>query len=109
MDFLQATNAKVYIAGHRGMVGSAITRVLNAAGFKNIVTRTSADLDLRTQAAVDAFFPAERPDYVFLAAARVGGILANDSYPADFIYDNLLIEANIIHAAYVQRVNPIIA
>ena len=101
--FLSDTNAHVYVAGHRGMVGSAIVRALGAAGFTNIVTRTSAELDLRNQAAVDAFFAEQRPDYVFLAAARVGGILANDSYPADFIYDNLVIETNIIHAAYVNR------
>ena len=84
------------------MVGSAIVRALEAAGFGNIVTRTSAELDLRNQAAVNAFFADEKPDYVFLAAARVGGILANDTYPADFIYDNLVIETNIIHAAYTQ-------
>jgi GDP-L-fucose synthase len=82
------------------MVGSAIVRALEAAGLRNVVTRTSKELDLRDQAAVEAFFDQQRPDYVFLAAARVGGILANDTYPADFIYDNLVIETNIIHAAY---------
>ena len=95
--------AKVYVAGHRGMVGSAIVRALQAQGFGNVVTRTSAELDLRNQAAVNAFFAEEEPDYVFLAAAKVGGILANDTYPADFIYDNLVIETNIIHAAFRQR------
>ena len=98
--FLDDTSARVYVAGHRGMVGSAIVRALRARGFENIVTRSSAELDLRDQRAVADFFAAERPDYVFLAAARVGGILANDSYPADFIYDNLCIEANVIHSAF---------
>ncbi len=100
MAFLDDTGAKVYVAGHRGMVGSAILRALQRAGFANILTRTSAELDLRRQAEVEDFFDQARPDYVFLAAARVGGILANDSYPADFIYDNLAIETNIIHAAH---------
>ena len=100
MNFHENTSAKVYVAGHRGMVGSAIVRALEAMGLRNIVTRTSGELDLRDQAAVEAFFDEQRPDYVFLAAARVGGILANDTYPADFLYDNLVIEANIIHAAY---------
>ena len=98
--FLDDTLAKVYVAGHRGMVGSAIVRALDARGFENIVTRSSAELDLRDQRAVSDFFAAERPDYVFLAAARVGGILANDSYPADFIYDNLCVEANVINSAF---------
>ena len=100
MAFLDDTGAKVYVAGHRGMVGSAIVRALKRAGFANILTRTSAELDLRRQAEVEDFFAQERPDYVFLAAARVGGILANDNYPADFIYDNLTIETNVIHAAH---------
>jgi len=90
---------KIYIAGHRGMVGSAIHRALLAKGFQNFVLRTSAELDLRNQTAVDAFFATEKPDLVFLAAAKVGGIQANNTYRADFIYDNLLIEANIIKAA----------
>lgn len=90
---------KIYIAGHRGMVGSAIHRALLAKGFHNFVLRTSAELDLRNQAAVDAFFATEQPDLVFLAAAKVGGIHANNTYRADFIYDNLLIEANIIKAS----------
>ena len=92
-------NSKIYIAGHRGMVGGAILRNLTAKGFQNIITRTSAELDLRNQAAVTDFFAAEKPDYVFLAAARVGGIYANSTFRAEFLYDNLMIEANIIHAA----------
>ena len=108
MSFKQDTNAKVYVAGHRGMVGAAIVRALQAAGFGNIVTRTSSELDLRNQAAVQAFFEAEKPDYVFLAAARVGGILANDTYPADFIYDNLAIESNVIHSAHLAGVNKLL-
>jgi GDP-L-fucose synthase len=93
------TNAKIYVAGHRGLVGSAIVRALQAQGYTNIVARTHAELDLENQAAVNAFFAAERPEYVFLAAALVGGIHANSAYPADFIYNNLLIEVNVIHAA----------
>jgi GDP-L-fucose synthase len=91
---------KIYLAGHRGMVGSAIERKLKAEGFGNIVTRTSAGLDLRDQTAVRAFFDEERPDYVFLAAAKVGGILANNTYRAEFLYDNLMIESNTIDAAW---------
>jgi GDP-L-fucose synthase len=90
----------IYVAGHRGMVGSAIVRALQAAGHQHILTRRHAELDLTDQAAVAAFFEAARPAQVYLAAAKVGGIHANDTYPADFIYDNLLIEANIIHAAW---------
>jgi GDP-L-fucose synthase len=108
MSFQQDTDAKVYVAGHRGMVGSAIVRALEAAGFNNIVTRTSAELDLRSQAQVQDFFQAEKPDYVFLAAARVGGILANDTYPADFIYDNLVIETNVIHSAHLAKVRKLL-
>ena len=89
---------KIYIAGHRGMVGSAIKKKLEQEGFSNLVYRTSAELDLRNQSAVDSFFEREKPDLVFLAAAKVGGILANDTFRADFIYENLMIEANIIHA-----------
>ena len=95
---------KIYIAGHRGMVGSAILRRLKEAGYQHFVLRSSAELDLRNQAAVFDFFQQERPDYVFLAAARVGGILANNTYRAEFIYDNLQIEANVIHAAYLSGV-----
>ncbi len=96
--------AKVYVAGHRGLVGSAIVRALHQRGFNNLLLRTRQELDLCDQAAVTRFFAEERPDYVFLAAAKVGGILANDRYPADFLYDNLIIEANVIHAAYAARV-----
>lgn len=92
-------NSRIYIAGHRGMVGGAIAKNLSGKGFTNIITRTSSELDLRNQAAVEEFFHNEKPDYVFLAAAKVGGIQANNTYRADFLYDNLMIEANIIHAA----------
>lgn len=95
---------KIYIAGHRGMVGSAIMRRLQHDGFDNIVTRSSSELDLRNQEAVAKFFSEEQPDYVFLAAAKVGGIVANNTYRAEFIYDNLMIEANIIHYAYKSGV-----
>ena len=97
-------NDKIYIAGHRGMVGSAIKRKLERDGFKNLVLKTSEELDLRNQEAVHAFFEKEKPGYVFLAAAKVGGILANDTYRADFLYDNLMIESNIIHAAWKWQV-----
>jgi len=97
-------NAKIYVAGHRGLVGSAIVRNLEAAGYTNLLLRTHAELDLTNQVATAAFFEAEKPDYVFLAAAKVGGIVANNTYPADFIRDNLLIQSNIIHAAYVNQV-----
>lgn len=93
-------NAKIYVAGHRGMVGSAIVRKLKKEGFENIITKTSSELDLVNQAAVNNFFDEYKPDYVFLAAARVGGIHANNAFRAEFIYNNLMIEANIIHAAY---------
>ncbi|BES66437.1 GDP-L-fucose synthase [Gottschalkiaceae bacterium SANA] len=92
--------AKIYVAGHRGMVGSAIVRNLKARGYENIIGKTSAEVNLMRQAEVEAFFKAERPDYVFLAAAKVGGIQANNTYPAEFIYNNLMIEANVIHCAY---------
>lgn len=100
--------AKIYIAGHRGMVGSALKRRLQGAGFTNFVERTSAELDLRDQQAVNAFFQAEKPQYVFLSAAKVGGILANNTYRASFIYDNLMIEANVIHAAYEHQVDKLL-
>ena len=93
-------NDKIYVAGHRGMVGSAITRKLQKEGFTNFVTRTSAELDLKDQRAVHAFFEKERPDFVFLAAAKVGGILANNTYRGEFLYDNLMIQNNTIDAAY---------
>ena len=99
---------KIYVAGHRGMVGSALVRKLQAEGFNNIITRTSSELDLRNQPAVADFFAAEKPDYVFLAAAKVGGILANNTYRAEFLYDNLMIESNIIHSAYQESVKKLL-
>ena len=100
--------AKIYIAGHRGMVGSAIERKLRADGYHNIIARTSSELDLRNQQAVNAFFDLEKPDYVILAAAKVGGIHANNTYRAEFIYDNLMMEANVIHAAYLNKVKKLL-
>jgi len=96
--------AKIYIAGHKGMVGSAIYRKLVKEGFTNFVTRSSSELDLRNQQQVSDFFAQEKPDYVFLAAAKVGGIIANNTYRADFLYDNLQIQNNVIHSAYVNEV-----
>ena len=93
-------NSRIYVAGHRGMVGSAIVRQLQARGCNNLITRTHAELDLVDQAAVRAFFAAEKPEVVVLAAAKVGGILANNNFPADFIYDNLMMQCNVIHEAY---------
>jgi GDP-L-fucose synthase len=101
-------SSKIFVAGHRGMVGSAIVRKLEQEGFTNIVTRTSTELDLRNQEAVNLFFEKERPEYVFLAAAKVGGILANNTYRAEFLYDNLLMESNIIHAAYKNEVKKLL-
>ena len=101
-------NSKIYVAGHRGMAGSAIVRKLKAEGFENLVTRISSELDLRNQQAVSDFFEEEKPEYVFLAAAKVGGIHANNVYRADFLYDNLMIEANIIHAAYASGVKKLL-
>ena len=98
----------IYIAGHRGMVGSAIQRRLQAAGFTNFVTRTSAQLDLRNQQAVADFFAAEKPDYVFLAAAKVGGIHANNTFRGEFLYDNLMIQNNVIHQSYVNGVKKLL-
>ena len=100
--------ARIYIAGHRGMVGSAIHRKLAAEGFTNIITRTSKELDLRSQEAVSAFFAAEKPTYVFLAAAKVGGILANNTYRGEFLYDNLMIQNNVIHSSYVNGVKKLL-
>jgi len=97
-------NSKIYIAGHRGMVGSAIMRNLEKKGFTNIITRTSAELDLRDSHSVNAFFCEEKPEYVFLAAAKVGGIQANNIYRADFIYENLMIQNNVIHNSYLSAV-----
>ena len=98
----------IYIPGHRGMVGSAINRKLEAKGYTNLITRTHSELDLTNQQAVNTFFETERPEYVFLAAAKVGGILANSTYPAEFIYENLMIEANVIHAAYIYGVKKLL-
>lgn len=95
---------KIYLAGHRGLVGSALKRRLEALGYRNLLTRTHAELDLTRQDRVEAFFAAEKPDYVFLAAAKVGGIHANNTYPAEFIRDNLSIQTNVIHAAYLNGV-----
>ena len=99
---------KIYLAGHRGMVGSALVRKLQALGYTNIVTRSSAELDLRNQAAVQTFFKEEQPAFVFMAAAKVGGIHANNTFRADFIYDNLMMEANVIHAAYQYQVEKLL-
>jgi len=101
-------NAKIYVAGHRGMVGSAIVRRMQQAGFVNFVTRTSGELDLRDQAAVAEFFRQEKPDYVVLAAAKVGGIQANNTYRAEFLYDNLMIESNVIHHSYLNDVKKLL-
>ena len=97
-------DAKIYVAGHRGMVGSAIVRTLEKQGYKNIIKRTSKELDLRRQDKVEEFFATEKPNYVFLAAAKVGGILANSEAPADFMYDNMILEMNVIHAAFQNKV-----
>lgn len=97
-------NARIYVAGHRGMVGSAVHRALTKAGYSNIITRTSAELDLRNQQAVTEFFNTEKPEYVFLAAAKVGGIVANNTYRAEFIHDNLCIQNNIIHQSHLNGV-----
>lgn len=101
-------SSKIYVAGHRGMVGSALVRKLEQEGYTNIITRTSKDLDLRNQQAVADFFAKEKPDYVFLAAAKVGGIVANNTYRAEFIYDNLMMESNIIHDSYLNGVKKLL-
>lgn len=101
-------NAKIYVSGHRGLVGSAIVRNLQAKGYSNIITRTSEELDLTNQAATLAFFEAEKPEYVFLAAAKVGGIMANQTYPAEFIYQNLMIDANVIQSSYLTGVKKLL-
>lgn len=101
-------SARIYVAGHRGMVGSAIVRRLKAAGHDNFILRTSSELDLRNQAAVNSFFEETKPEYVFLAAAKVGGILANSQYKGAFLYDNLMIETNVIHAAYEHGVTKLL-
>jgi GDP-L-fucose synthase len=100
--------AKIFVAGHRGLVGSAIKRRLETIGYRNIITRTSEELDLRIQADVAEFFAIEKPEYVFLAAAKVGGIFANNTYPAEFIYDNLVIETNVIHQSYLQGISKLL-
>lgn len=102
------TTSKVYVAGHGGMVGGAIKRFLVQSGYTNLLFRSSKELDLRNQQAVDDFFTAERPEFVFLAAAKVGGIMANNTYRADFIYDNIIMAANVIHAAYVHNVKKLL-
>ena len=104
----QDLNQKIYVAGHRGMVGSAIVRNLQAKGYTNIVTRTHAEMDLTDQAAVKSFFEKERPDQVYLAAARVGGIHANNTFPAEFIYDNLMVQNNVIHQAFLSGVQKLL-
>ena len=101
-------NQKIYVAGHRGMVGSAIVRNLQAKGYTNIVTRTHAEMDLTDQAAVKAFFEQEKPDQVYLAAAKVGGIHANNTFPAEFIYDNLMVQNNVIHQAFLNGVKKLL-
>lgn len=101
-------NAKIYVAGHNGLVGSAIVRELQKNGYSNLLTRTREELDLTRQDLVESFFSEEKPEYVFLAAAKVGGILANDTYPADFIKDNLMIETNIIDSAYKNKVKKLL-
>jgi GDP-L-fucose synthase len=100
--------SKIYVAGHRGMVGSAIVRKLQAEGYDNLVLKTSNELDLRNQAAVEKFFGTEKPEYVFLAAAKVGGIMANNTYRADFLYENLMIQSNVIHQSYVHKVKKLL-
>lgn len=101
-------HSKIYVAGHRGMVGSAIVRKLQELGYENLIFRTHAELDLTNQAAVENFFATEKPDQVYLAAARVGGIHANNTYPAEFIYQNLMMEANVIHQAFVSGVKKLL-
>jgi GDP-L-fucose synthase len=100
--------SKIYVAGHRGLVGGAICRQLKHQGYTNLVLRTSSEFDLRNQQAVNVFFEQEQPDYVFLAAAKVGGIYANDTHPAEFIRDNLLIQTNVIDAAYRNNVKKLL-
>jgi len=101
-------SSKIYVAGHRGMVGSAIVRKLQAEGYSNLILRTSSELDLRNQSKVENFFAAEKPEYVFLTAAKVGGIMANNTYRADFLYENLMIESNVIHQSYVHKVKKLL-
>ena len=100
--------SQIYVAGHKGLVGSAILRRLQAEGYSNLMVRSHKELDLMRQAEVESFFKTEKPDYVFLAAAKVGGILANHTYPAEFLYENLLIESNVIHSAYEAEVRKLL-
>jgi GDP-L-fucose synthase len=102
------TSARIYVAGHRGLVGAAIVRALARRGYGGLITATSREVDLREQGAVRAFYREQRPEYVFVAAAKVGGILANDTYPAEFLYDNLMIEANLIHGAHASGVRKLL-
>ncbi|MFM2049098.1 MAG: hypothetical protein RI955_1646, partial [Bacteroidota bacterium] len=104
---MKSTN-KIYVAGHTGMLGSAIVRQLIANGYTNLLLQTSTQLDLRNQQLVNTFFENEQPEYVFIAAAKVGGILANNTYRADFIYDNLMMQSNIIHASYMHKAKKIL-
>ncbi len=101
-------NSKIYVAGHRGLVGSAIVRTLQEQGYENLILKTRKELDLLDQATVKRFFEAELPEYVFLAAAKVGGIMANKTYPADFIYENLTVQTNVIHSAYLAKVKKLL-
>ena len=101
-------DSRIYVAGHRGMVGSAIVRRLNRQGYKHLILQTSGELDLRNQAAGEDFFEREKPEYVFLAAAKVGGVLANSTYKADFIYSNLAMQTNVIHAAHINGVKKLL-
>jgi GDP-L-fucose synthase len=100
--------SKIFVAGHKGMVGSAIVRKLQSEGYNNLILRTSTEVDLRNQADVEKFFESEKPEYVFLAAAKVGGILANNMYRADFLYENLMIESNVIHQSYIHKVKKLL-
>jgi GDP-L-fucose synthase len=108
LNILMNTTDKIYIAGHSGLVGSALLRLLQQKGFTNIITSSSKEMDLRNQEAVRIFFEKEKPQYVFLAAAKVGGIIANNTYPAEFIYDNLMMESNIIHESYRNAVSKLL-
>ena len=101
-------DSKIYVAGHRGMVGSAIVRKLNNEGYINIITKTSKELNLKRQSDVEDFFTDEKPEYVFLTAAKVGGIVANNTYPADFLYDNIIIEMNVIKSAFDNNVKKLV-
>ena len=101
-------NAKIYVAGHRGLVGSAIVKCLQSKGYTNLLLKTHDELDLTDTAAVAAFFQNEKPDYVFLAAAKVGGIIANSTYRADFIYENMMIQSNVIHQSYLNQVKKLL-